>query len=778
MIPKYSEEEMAAWTVRSWPGWGLMDFPTALKPLSTEPVTVASEELDHVLKKRGITTLVYVGYATDMCLIGYTGGLNDMVKKFGYRAVVLREATLATELADGQSGVEKTRQSLERIEREYAATASVAHFVAALSVSDSSPSSVFARVAGDGQPHCRIVLPDQPAFMETRAAHELAQIIARDTGAVAEIRPLSDPAGTSSELEILLGTPSSCPLVARSVRDMQDGIGDLPLAGPDGFAVQTLEQEGKKYLVVAGATPRAVFYAALYTAEQVFAPQGRASLVVAPTRISRTPALTERSPYCLGTSGAPIEYTLDDWKKIFDGFAREGINRVYFWWQSLYKPRSFPDRRTIGGGNGRLKLTNDDVNALARYAHQLGMTFLIGGGAFAWGGASALTDLHPEAAAKNASGMCPSNAKARALHNQFLLEMLEAIPEADGIWFEPRDEHGECKCDRCQKPVDSFGSKQYGQSEITWLKQFAKLLWASRPKAEIAWLIEVSKDTKMHTDDPAYFEAIRQIKDPRIQWVVVWGAWELSGPQGQKRPLPFFSRSHLHWNKPYRMSLDMIRATALRAADMGLLGYSPAWEVWFSAGLGDYYAGLIPYPMDLLPYELTAYAFREFTWEPAQSMDQFKAKMRRRYFGPDAPMPLVEDMVWMRQFVTDYSLTLTEFAGERAHWDGGYFPALNVPETIKNARAAETQPFDWKTYQLNQLETKLKQLRKIQRELLARVNEVDERVRAYEPQASRRGKAGLALMSRLIADTRRLNDKIKVADAELAAGLEQIAGAR
>lgn len=132
IIPEYTAEEMAGWTVDTWPGWGQMDFPRALRPREEEPVTVLSKELDHVLRKRGVTSLVYVGYATDMCLVGYTGGLNDMVHKFGFKACVLREATLATEQPEGLSGPEKTAESLERIERDYACTASVADFLAAL----------------------------------------------------------------------------------------------------------------------------------------------------------------------------------------------------------------------------------------------------------------------------------------------------------------------------------------------------------------------------------------------------------------------------------------------------------------------------------------------------------------------------------------------------------------------------------------------------------------------------------------------------------------------
>lgn len=128
----YTPEETASWTVQTWPGWAYMNFPTPLKPHAHEPVTMTSEELDFVLKKHGIRTLIYVGYATDMCLIGYTGGLSDMTRKFGYRACVLRDATLATELGDGRAGPEKTAESLALIEREYAPTASVRDFLNAI----------------------------------------------------------------------------------------------------------------------------------------------------------------------------------------------------------------------------------------------------------------------------------------------------------------------------------------------------------------------------------------------------------------------------------------------------------------------------------------------------------------------------------------------------------------------------------------------------------------------------------------------------------------------
>jgi hypothetical protein len=666
-----------------------------------------------------------------------------------------------------------------------------------------APKEFAAVLAAAGKPQCTLVIADQAAFMEQKAAQEIARVIRRDSGAEVTLKRWSELGASPSGTFVVLGTPQSVPLIGQLTNELGDGIGELPLAGPDAYAVQTTEREQAKYLVVAGTTPRAVFYGAVYVGEQILTPQradaspahGAAgpnaalstelpkasqgeAIVVTATKVVRVPALAERAPYTLGFIGIQPEYRLDDWKVILDGMAREGINRVYYWWQSLYKPKDFPDRRNIDGGTARIKMTNDDVNELARYAHKLGMKFLLGGGAFSWGGAAALTDVYPETAAKGASGMCPSHPKARELQLRFSLEMLESIPEADGIWFEPRDEHGECKCDVCQKPVDSFGSKQYGQSEIGWLTQFAKALWQKRPDAEIGWLIELYQPSKMHSEDPAYFAKIRQIKDPRIQWIVVWGAWQFPGPDGKYRPNTFFSRQNVWWNKPYVMSIEDIRTETLKAADMGLLGFSPAFEMCFSV---DYYGGAIPYPMDLLPYELTSYAFREFCWDPAQTIDEFKAKMRRRYFGPAAPMDFVDDLIYLRQFAivggwaNNRAILLTQMAGEFINYDGKPLPKQDVAGVLQAVKGYNESD---KKNALDRLEKRLKELQQIYAEDVPKMAKIEARLNDLEPTASRREKSSFALMRRFIADTRRLLDKIGLDEVKIQQALTDITALR
>lgn len=618
----------------------------------------------------------------------------------------------------------------------------------------------FAVLADKGKSRCVVVTGDQPSFMEQRAAREIAGVLKRDGGAAAAIKIFSEVPRETDSTVVLLGTPASLPTLAKWMTEESGGLGDLSLIGPDGYVVQTLTRNKQKYLVIAGLTPRAVFYGSVFAGEQLILPRGNSGEVyVDSVKMTRVPAMKQRAPYLLNLSGRGPEFGVDDWKFVLDGMARESINRVYFWWQSLYKPRDFPDRRIIDGGVQRVKMTNEDVNELARYAHKLGMEFLIGGGAFSWGGAAALIKEFPDTRAVKAGGMCPSHPKARELQHKFSLEMLEVINEADGIWFEPRDEHGECRCKTCQTPVDKFGSKQYGQSEMTFLKDFCKALWAKRPRAQVAWLVELYKPSKMHSEDPAYFQRLSEIEDPRLNWIVVWGAWEFPGPRGEYLPAAFFSRNIIWWNRPYSIPLEKIQSDALRASRSGFLGSSPAFEPCFGV---DYYGLDIPYPVDKLPYELTSYAFRELCWSPAQTMQGLKQKMRIRYCGPEGSPELVDDIIFLRSFAIEgnwtlnTSSTLTKLAGEMVGYDGK--PLTN--QTLAGALAASKNynKSDRKiTY--DRLTKQLKSFRVMLSEKLPKIDAIEARCRKRLPVASGRERHSIKLCLDFITHTRRLIKK-------------------
>ena len=67
-----------------------------VSPVGDEPLFFYSDVLDEYLRSRGVDTLIYMGFAADMCLLGAEGGARPMLAR-GYRCVVIRDATVGVE---------------------------------------------------------------------------------------------------------------------------------------------------------------------------------------------------------------------------------------------------------------------------------------------------------------------------------------------------------------------------------------------------------------------------------------------------------------------------------------------------------------------------------------------------------------------------------------------------------------------------------------------------------------------------------------------------------
>ena len=70
-----------------------------VSPVGDEPLMFYSDVLDEYLRERGVDTLIYMGFATDMCLLGAEGGARPMLAR-GYRCIVMRDATVGVESPD------------------------------------------------------------------------------------------------------------------------------------------------------------------------------------------------------------------------------------------------------------------------------------------------------------------------------------------------------------------------------------------------------------------------------------------------------------------------------------------------------------------------------------------------------------------------------------------------------------------------------------------------------------------------------------------------------
>ena len=81
-------------------------------------------------KRRGVTHVVYVGFATNICLIHRPYGVRK-THSDGYEVLVLRDATTGVEYPDTLDGMWATRVALREIERSYGHTALTEDFIRA-----------------------------------------------------------------------------------------------------------------------------------------------------------------------------------------------------------------------------------------------------------------------------------------------------------------------------------------------------------------------------------------------------------------------------------------------------------------------------------------------------------------------------------------------------------------------------------------------------------------------------------------------------------------------
>lgn len=73
-----------------------VEFPASARPLEGEPIAENAHQLNAVCRDRGVSHLVYVGFAVNWCLLMSPGGMLDMSRR-GYLCSVVRQATTAVE---------------------------------------------------------------------------------------------------------------------------------------------------------------------------------------------------------------------------------------------------------------------------------------------------------------------------------------------------------------------------------------------------------------------------------------------------------------------------------------------------------------------------------------------------------------------------------------------------------------------------------------------------------------------------------------------------------
>jgi len=107
-------------------------IPEVVKPLDGEFIVATGEEMNEILRQKGVLNLIYVGFATNMCLLNKPGALLEMAHHRGYRTIVLRECTTAMENRETLPDLLMTKVFLQWIEMmALAYTASYRDFIEA-----------------------------------------------------------------------------------------------------------------------------------------------------------------------------------------------------------------------------------------------------------------------------------------------------------------------------------------------------------------------------------------------------------------------------------------------------------------------------------------------------------------------------------------------------------------------------------------------------------------------------------------------------------------------
>ena len=102
-------------------GYAEMDFPEVAAALPGEPIVHQTGQFDRLLRKRGIVHLIYMGFATDMCILNAPGGIAPMAQ-LGYQTVLVRDATLGVEFPDWWEERVATRYAIRFFETHYGDT--------------------------------------------------------------------------------------------------------------------------------------------------------------------------------------------------------------------------------------------------------------------------------------------------------------------------------------------------------------------------------------------------------------------------------------------------------------------------------------------------------------------------------------------------------------------------------------------------------------------------------------------------------------------------------
>ena len=99
----------------------VMKESTLVDILPGEPYVYETERLEQIFRERGIESVMYAGFATDVCVLNAGGGVEPMAAQ-SYRLFLMRDATLGIELPDTFPDRRSTRYATRYFEIHFGNT--------------------------------------------------------------------------------------------------------------------------------------------------------------------------------------------------------------------------------------------------------------------------------------------------------------------------------------------------------------------------------------------------------------------------------------------------------------------------------------------------------------------------------------------------------------------------------------------------------------------------------------------------------------------------------
>jgi len=96
--------------------WHINDIASVIEPEPDDFVIATGNQLHRLLRDRKILHLIYVGFATNICVLYRDYGIRAMRDR-GYITIVLRDCTTAIETRESFADLSTTRWAIQEIER-------------------------------------------------------------------------------------------------------------------------------------------------------------------------------------------------------------------------------------------------------------------------------------------------------------------------------------------------------------------------------------------------------------------------------------------------------------------------------------------------------------------------------------------------------------------------------------------------------------------------------------------------------------------------------------